>query len=333
MTKPKGIYILDPNIFDTIYGSKERRELQQLLDIPDRVFSADEAKNCPALLEDVEVIFSSWGGPRLDAPFMTQVPRLKAFFYGAGSVRSIVTDEFWEKNIPITSAASANAIPVAEFTHAQIMLSLKRLWWCMRETQRMGSWPDSRWDVPGAYGSTVGIVSLGLIGRMVREKLRSSDVQVLAYDPYISTETAESLDVKMVSLKELFSHSDVVSVHTPLLKATEGIIGRELLLSMKKNATFINTARGMLVKEEEMLEVLQERADLFAVIDVACSEPPEKGSLLYSLPNIVMTPHISGSIRTECGRMGRFMVEELKRYLHGEPFIYQVSPQMAMISA
>lgn len=334
--KPKGIFILEPNKFETVYGPEERRDLHALVDIPDCAYSAKEVKAHPELLRDVELIFSSWGGPYLDAAFLKTVPQLKAFFYGAGSIKEYVTEEFWQRDIPITSAASANAVPVAEFAHAQVLLSLKRVWSLARNIRQEGGWPDhgARENlVAGAYGSTVGVISLGIIGRLICERLQTSEVRVIAYDPFVSPERAKELGVELVSLEELFRQSDVVTLHAPLLEETKNMITKELLASMKQGATFINTARGKLVKEKELIEVLQERSDLFALLDVTAPEPPEKGSLLFTLPNVVLTPHIAGSINNECRRMGRLMVEEVERYLKGQALRWRITPQMALITA
>ena len=336
MTKPKGLFILDPSYFDTIYGPAERRDIHALLDIPDRAYSSEEAVACPGLLQETEIIISGWGGPLLTQEFLVLVPNLKAFFYGAGTLKCSVTDVFWEKNIPITSAATANAVPVAEFAHAQIILSLKRVWWYMRELRRIEEWPpmsSSKAKVPGGYGSTVGLFSLGVIGRMVSEKLKQNELHVLAYDPFVSAEDAAELGVELVSMEELFQRSDVVSIHAPWLKETEGIIGKRLLSLMKREATLINTARGALINEAEMVEVLQSRPDLFVLLDVTHPEPPPKGSPLYKLPNVALTPHIAGSVTNECRRMGRLTVNEIERFLSGRPLQWQVLPEMTKVSA
>jgi phosphoglycerate dehydrogenase-like enzyme len=178
---------------------------------------------------------------------------------------------------------------------------------------------------PGAYGSVIGIVSLGRIGSLLCEKLRILDVKVIAYDPFLSPERARRLGVEMVSLEELFSRSDVVTLHTPWLPETDGLIRGRHFASMKRNATFINTARGGIVREKEMIDVLIERPDLFALLDCVVEEPPPSHSMLYRLPNIILTPHIAGSQHDECRRLGRFMVEETERFLSGEDLRWQVT--------
>src|SRR5699024_5712690 len=134
---------------------------------------------------------------------------------------------------------------------------------------------------------------------------------------FVSAEEAEALNVELCSLEDIFQRSDIVSLHTPWLKETEGLITGAHFSAMKSNTTFINTARGAVVKEPEMIEVLQDRKDIMAILDVTYPEPPTADSPLYDLPNVVLTPHISGSAGKERERMGKYMLEECKRYLNG----------------
>ena len=214
-----------------------------------------------------------------------------------------------------------NAIPVSEFSLAHILLGLKRAWRQALEIKRLRASVLVKLPVAGAYQSTVGLVSLSTIGRLVRRRLEPFDLRVIAYDPTVDGEESVAMDVKMASLKEVFSTSDVVSLHAPHIPETTGMITGSLLASMKEGATFINTSRGEIVCEEEMIEVLQVRRDLTAVLDVTSPEPPAPDSPLYDLPNVILTPHIAGSLDHECERMGRWMVEELQRYLTGKPLL------------
>ena len=179
--------------------------------------------------------------------------------------------------------------------------------------------------MPGCYGTTVGVVSLGVIGKMVCEKLKSLDVNVIAYDPFAPKQLEKELNISLCSLEEVFALSDVVTLHTPWLKETENMIDGRLFRLMKKNSTFINTARGAVVNEKEMIEVLKERQDIYALLDVTYPEPPETDSPLYELPNVILTPHIAGSLDAECGRMGEYMLEELKLYMKGMPLKWEVT--------
>lgn len=329
----KALFVLDQNSYDLIYGPEERRDIDSLVDVIAPIQTREVVRENPNILKEVEIIFSGWGGPKVDEEFLTAAPNLEMIFYGAGSIKGIVTDASWDRSVRITSAYAANGIPVAEFTLSQILFSLKRGWHYALSIKNQGMYPPSKEGIPGAYGSTIGIISLGMIGRYVCQLLKTFDLRVLAYDPYASQEVADELNVELCSLDEIFQRSDVVSLHTPWLPETEGMITGEHFNAMKENATFINTARGAVVRENEMIDVLKKRRDLFALLDVTWPEPPIAGSPLYTLPNVILTPHIAGSIGKECNRMGRYMVDELKRYLRGEELHWEISREKASILA
>lgn len=260
----------------------------------------------------------------MDEKFLAAAPRLRAVFYGAGSVKSVVSDAFWTRGIRITSAARCNAIPVAEYTVANVILSLKHFWRYAMGMQRERRFIPEQNEL-GAFQVTIGLISLGAIGRLVAQRLRGYDVRVIASDPFCPAGEAQALGVELVPLDEVFRASDVVSLHTPWLPETEGLItGRHFCL-MRQNATFINTARGIVVREEEMLDVLQARPDLTAILDVIWPDPPATGSRLFTLPNVILTPHLAGAVGRECRRLGYYMVEELDRYLAGDPLQGEVT--------
>ena len=328
----KGLYLLDPGPYDLIYGPDERDAIAQLADIYAPLQTRQSIQENPSILSQAEVIFSGWGMAPIDASFLQAAPKLKVVFYGSGSIRYFMTDAAWERGLSVVSAYYANDIPVVEYTLSQILFSLKLGWRYVLDVKRLRAYPP-RVAGPGCYGSTVGLISLGMIGRLVAERLKAFDLQVIAYDPYVSQSEADSLGVEMCSLEDVFQRADLVSLHTPWLPETEGLITGALLGFMKENATFLNTARGAIVREAEMVAVLQERPDLTAVLDVTWPEPPEVNSLLYILPNVILTPHIAGAMGLECRRMGRLMAEELGRYTRGEALKWTLTRERAEIMA
>jgi len=329
----RGLYVLDGPSFELIYGPEEQRDIAELVDIDAPPQTPESIAGNPALLAKADVIFSGWGAPKMDEAFLRSAPNLRAVFYGAGSIRYFTTDAFWKRAVVVTSAAAANAVPVAEYTVNVIALSLKHFWRYGTRAKTGQGWGDHTRPLPGGFRRTVGLISLGMIGRLVRERLRPFDLRVIAYDPFLSPAEAAKLDVEGVSLEELFQRADVASLHTPWLKETEGMITGQHLASMKSGATFINTARGAIVREPEMIEVLRQRPDLTAVLDVTHPEPPAPDSPFFALPNVVLTPHIAGSMGTEINRLGRYMVEELQRYVAGEPLQWQITAQAATMLA
>jgi phosphoglycerate dehydrogenase-like enzyme len=325
----KGLYLLHSGVLDHVYGPAERAAIEQRVNIYAPPQTLDSVKRDSSVLAEAELIFSSWGMPVMDAAFLAAAPRLRAVFYGAGSIRSFVTDAFWKRGIVITSAYEPNDVPVAEYTLAMIILSLKHTWRHIDRMKKGGTWWDRQVPVPGGYHSTVGLISLGKIARLTLALLQPFDLCVIVYSTSLTDAEAQKLNVERCSLNEVFRRADVVSLHTPSLPQTCGMITGQHFASMKTGATFINTARGAVVRESEMIAVLQQRPDLTAVLDVTDPEPPAADSPLFTMPNVVVTPHISGSMHGECRRLGHFMVEELDRYLAGQPLHGQITAETA----
>jgi len=325
----KAVYIMNPAEWGRIYPPPVHADLNRLLNILEKVLSPEEALARPDLLGQVDILLTGWGGPRLDQRFLELAPNLQVVFYGAGAARHLLTEASFDRRITMTTANAMNAIPVAEFSLAHILLGLKRAWHQAAEAKRRRGFFFPQLPVAGAYQSTVGLISLSTIGRLTRQRLQTTDLRVLAFDPTVSEQEALSLDVEMASLEDIFSSSDVVSLHAPLMPGTQGMITGPLLASMKYGATFINTARGSIVREGEMIEVLRARPDLMAVLDVTDPEPPLPTCALFDLPNAIVTPHIAGSLDGECARMGRWIVDEVKRYLTGKPLLGCITPAPA----
>jgi phosphoglycerate dehydrogenase-like enzyme len=329
--KPKGLYLMDEPSFGAVYGRQEQADLSRLIDIEAPACGKSAVSNNPSILRHAEIIMASWGVPVMDEAFLAAAPNLRAVFFAAGSIRIFTTPAFWERKIIVSSAYSANAIPVAEYALAVILLSLKKFWSFSQSTkQGTDPWGNHLRNVPGNYGSTVGFVSLGMIARKLIQLLKPFDINCIVYCPFLTESEAADLGVERCSLSEVFRRSDAVSLHTPLLPETAGIITGELIASMKEGATLINTARGAIIRESEMTTVLGKRKDLTAVLDVCHPEPPAPHSTLLQLPNVVLTPHIAGSLGNECQRLGRYMVDELSRYLAGKPLQWQVNEELAV---
>lgn len=329
----KSIFLLNDPSYPLIYPNPLPDEIGCRTQLIGPVLSAANWRTASPEARQAEAIFSGWGMAKVDEEFLDFFPRLKVIFYGSGTIRSFATDAMWARGIRVTTAASANAESVTEFTLAQILLSLKRVWpqaLSLREGDGADPFPGA---APGNSGSTVGLISLGVIGRMVAQRLRAYQHKVIAYDPFISAGTAESLNITLVSLEELFAHADVVSCHTPLLESTKGMLQGAHFETMKPGATFINTARGGVVDEKAMCAVLKQRKDLFALLDVTNADHPEPDSPVRLLPNVLLTPHIAGCLGPECRRMGRLMIDELDRYLAGKPLLYELDQARAAITA
>lgn len=320
------LFLLDPPVLDLIYGPEQREQVGRHVNLIEPDQTPGAILKDPSALGEIDLIFSGWGMPPMDPRFLEAAPRLKAVFYGAGSVKGFCTDEAWQRGIRVTSAWQVNAQPVAEYALGHILLALKRAIPAarmLRETRGFDSAPIR--PVAGGFDATVGLISLGAVGRALCRLLTRFDFKVLAHDPFVTPEQARELGAEWCGLEDIFRRADVVSLHTPWLKETENMIRGSHLASMKPGATFLNTSRGAVVAESEMIGVLRERPDLQAVLDVTHPEPPASDSPLFDLPNVFLTPHIAGSMDSECRRMGQAMIDDLDRYLAGEPMRYEVT--------
>lgn len=331
--RSSSIFVLGPGNFELIYGPDVVREILELTNVVAPPQTRESFEELGNLQEDIELVFTGWGAPYFTSQLLNRMPRLKAVFHGAGSIRPFVSDEFWRRGVVITNARQANAIPVAQYTVSVILLSLKHFWSFSRQARAGEGWGDQHRVMPGAFNSTVGLVSCGVIARQTLKFLHPYELRRIVYCPNMEDSEADDLDIKLTPLSEVFRHGDVVSIHTPHMRETEGLIKGEHIASMKQGATLVNTARGAIIRQDEMVEVLRQRSDLTAVLDVCDLEPLPAGAELLALPNVVVTPHISGSHFLECRRMGVYMLEELKRYLAGEPLRWQITEKMNAIMA
>jgi phosphoglycerate dehydrogenase-like enzyme len=317
-------------MLDLVYGPSEQQAIARHVQMVGPPQTRESIQQNPQLLESVQTLFTGWTPPRFDDAFFDKAPQLKAIFYAAGSLGT--PECAWRRGVQVTTAQVANSQPVAEYCLATILFSLKHGWRLARQTREQRRFVD-RNTAPGCYHATVGIISLGTIARLLLKLLAPFDLKVLVYDPFLTDVQAGELGVENVTLDELFRRSDVVSLHTPLRPETSGMISGQHLGAMKSGATFINTARGAVVRMNELIEVAEQRQDLQFVLDVTDpEEPPRQDSLLYELPNVVLTPHIAGSAGGECRRLGRYMVEELERFVAGQPLKWGVTPQSVEIT-
>ena len=299
------------------------RSAGQLLD--DRPLDSFDDPRAADLLARAEVLVGHWGCPTLTSEVLERAPRLRLFAYAAGTVKWQVTDAVWRRGLLVTSAAAANAVPVAEYTVAMVLLAGKGVL-LSREQQRH---PGAKVPLDplraGNYGLRVGLVGASHVGRLVIDLLRPYDLHVAVYDPYLSPAEADVLGVELVEdLDELCGGVDVLSLHAPDVDATKGMIGAAQLARLRDGATFINTARPALV-DTAALETELGSGRLQGILDVTDPEPLPAGHPLLALPNVFVTPHVAGASGNELARLAELAVVEVERFVAGELPRYPVT--------
>ena len=313
-----------------VYNKETVNALKLLTGIEEKVYTKADVLGDPSRFADVEIAFSTWGMPKFTEEEIKNVfPSLKCLFYGAGTVQQFARP-FLGCGVKVFSAWAANAVPVAEMTVAQIILANKGYFLTSRVFREKGSAAANQLFAKcrGNYGETVGIIGAGMIGKLVIEMLKSYNLKVIVFDPFLPDEKAEALGVEKCDLSTLFERSFVVSNHLANNAQTVGMLNYELFSKMRENSVFINTGRGAQVVEDDLVRVLGERADITALLDVTYPEPPVENHPFYTLPNCILTPHIAGSAGDEVARMGEYMLFEFKSYLSGEPTKYEVTEKM-----
>ena len=314
-----------------VYPAETLTALKAEADLEPKVVTKDEILADPAATADTEYIFATWGMSRFkEDEIRLCFPKLKAIFYAAGTVQYFA-QEFLNCGVRIFSAWGANAVPVAEYTVAQILLANKGFF----QACRMNHSPKQRKKAaayhrafPGNYRCKVGLIGAGMIGKLVLEMLKPYDLDVYISSTSLTEEKAAQYGAKKATTEDVFAQCQTISNHVADLPATKGMFDKKVFQLMKPNATFINTGRGAQVVEEDLIEVLKANPDMTAVLDVTFPEPPLEDSPLYTLPNVFLTPHIAGSSGDEVQRMSAFMLEEYRRWRKGEPLKWEVTVKM-----
>ncbi|MBF8191715.1 hydroxyacid dehydrogenase [Nonomuraea sp. K274] len=319
------VFVFDPpSLVDRFFTPELVSRLRRHVEIdPELVLTAYEGPE----LARAEILITGWGAPMLDTRALAAAPNLRYVVHTAGTVKWIASPEVYARGIQVSSQAAANAVPVAEYTLAMILLANKRVWELSRtytESRRAPS-VETIWDAGGNAGRTVGVIGASAVGRKLLDLLRPFELHALLYDPTLAS--AEGLNAELVELPELMSRSDVVTIHAPELPQTRHLVGADEIALMRPGATLINTARPSLVDQDALTKAVR-GGRVHAVLDVA--EPDEE---LFALPGVLLTPHVAGSVGTELHRLAANAVAEVANIAAGLPLSYAVDPATQHLKA
>ncbi|UWZ59695.1 hydroxyacid dehydrogenase [Dactylosporangium aurantiacum] len=280
-----------------------------------------------------EILISGWGCPRIDASVLDRAPKLRACIHAAGTVKKHLDPVVFERGITVSSAAAANAVPVAEYTLAALILGAKQTFARARVyADNPAQFAAAARADTGLMGCTVGVVGASRIGRLVLDRLRTFDVTALVHDPYLSPRDARRLGADLVDLDALCRRSDLVTVHAPALPETRHLIDGHRLGLLRDGAVLINTARGVLVDTDALTRHCKD-GRISAVLDVTDPEPLPTDHPLLRMHNVFVTPHIAGAQGRELRRLGEFATAEVGRLLRGEPLLGAVQVHQLTVGA
>ena len=327
-SKPNVILTMrPPELVDKLMNDEQWERLNAIANVDRNVITDFHADGVDEQIAQADYIFSGWGpDARIDADTLAKMPNLKGIAAAAGNAWRLLTPEALDavktRGILMSNSGYVNGIPVAEYCMAMILMANKDFFRAERIYRERREYINREVEFPtaGNYHKTVGLVTASArIGRHLLGLLKSYRMRVLAESRSMDAEETASYGATKVDLDTLFHESDVISVHTPSLPATQGMIGEKYFKMMKDGAWFINSARGAVVDADAMIAELK-TGRINAILDVTDpDEPLSADSPLWDMPNVILTPHIAGSEGTELQGMGENVVNELTHMIKGEP--------------
>jgi phosphoglycerate dehydrogenase-like enzyme len=266
-----------------------------------------------------DALVTGWGMPRITATVLDACPTLKLIAHSAGSVAAVDIDA-WKRNITVTNVMPMMGYGVAEFSLLFILDGLRRFAGYVKP-ELWGTIPfyaDPRNSGTMLRHKTVGLVGFGIIGRQTLDLLKPFHCKILVHDPYLKPESVAGLDIELVSLDDLMSRADAVSLHAPGTEANKGTINERNLRMLKPGAVLVNTARGILIDHDALFRVASE-GKIAAYLDVTYPEPLPPDHPLRKLPNVILTPHVAGPTPDAHNEMGDCCIDEVERFSKIQP--------------
>lgn len=252
----------------------------------------------------------------VDAEMIAAAPRLRVIGRAGIGVDNIDVEAATEAGIIVVNAPQANIISAAEHALA-LMLAQARSIPRADASLRSGAWERSSFQGVELHGKTLGVIGLGRIGTLVAQRALAFGMHLISYDPYVTGDRARRLGVQMVELDDLLARSDFITIHLPRTPDTANLIGKEALSRVKSGVRIVNAARGGILDEDALAEAIREGRVAGAALDVFATEPLTD-SPLFSMPEVVVTPHLGASTTEAQDKAGTDVAEAVAAALRGE---------------
>lgn len=261
---------------------------------------------------------------KVTADLLQAASRLRVVGRAGMGVDNIDVPAATMRGVVVMNTPGANSLATAELAMA-LLLATSRHVPQSHVSLKGGEWRRNDFVGRQLYRKTLGVVGFGRIGRLVAERARAFDMEVLAYDPYVSEEIGRQFGVLLVDLDELFAQSDYITLHTALSPETQHLINAQTIGQMKDGVVIINAARGKLIDEVALAEALKSGKVRAAGIDVYSAEPPPVDHPLIGLPNVIHTPHLGASTVEAEREVGIQIVDQVVAALRGVDFSNSVN--------
>lgn len=244
---------------------------------------------------------------------LAKAPKLRVIGRAGVGVDNVDLPAATEAGVLVMNTPGGNAVSVAEHTLA-LMLSMARSVPQASASTKAGKWEKKKFLGNELRGKTIGVVGLGMIGREVVKRARSFEMQVVAYDPYVSAHAAQDVGAELVTLEELYAQSDYISLHVSLTPETDRMLNDAAFKAMKPGVRIVNCARGELIDSAALIRALESGHVAGAGLDVFEKEPPGEDPILAQ-ENILATPHIAGSTEEAQEIVGLRIADQVVEYL------------------
>jgi D-3-phosphoglycerate dehydrogenase len=271
-------------------------------------------------IEELKAIIGEYDGlvvrsaTIVTAEIIEAAGRLKVVGRAGSGLDNIDVQAASKKGIVVMNTPGGNTITTAE--HAiSMMLALSRKIPQATASMKSKKWEKSKFMGAEIYNKTLGIIGIGRVGSVVADRARGLRMNVLAYDPFLSPEMAEKLEVELLSLDELLERSDYITIHVPKTKETTNLINKELFRKMKEGVFLVNCARGGIVNEKDLYDAIKSGTVAGAALDVFEKEPPDPDNPLLDLEEVICTPHLGASTEEAQEKVAIAIAEQMVDYL------------------
>jgi phosphoglycerate dehydrogenase-like enzyme len=333
-TRPHILVLPPPSLYRKLFTPETDTRLRKLGTI---TYNGDERDLTSADLAErvgpADVCITGWRCPKFTDDVVAHAPRLKLIAHSAGSIKFMFpgdADAALSRGFKVTTAAAAMGASVAEMALMMTLLLLRPIHQLDAGLKAKGDWATlkARGSGEELAAQRVGVIGAGHTGRHYVRLLRAMSVETWVFDPYLTEARAAQLDVERVtSLDELLAACRVIALHAPSTPQTYRMIGKREFALMKDGACFVNTARSSLVDPDAMLAELR-KGRISAALDVFDEEPLPVDSPLRTLSNVILTPHVASHTVNTHFRQGEVTVDEVQRFIKGEPLRYAVTAEM-----